>query len=68
MLFIKAFVQACSIDSSRNEQSPKYEVVHETNKAHFRNHMPTESFLAQLAEHLSDDPEVVSSNPTGGNF
>ena len=26
------------------------------------------SDLAQLAEHSSDDPQVVSSNPTGGNF
>ena len=29
---------------------------------------PTDFFLAQLAEHWSDDPEVVSSNPAGGNF
>ena len=31
-----AFIKECSIDS-RNEQSPTSEVVHETNKAHFRN-------------------------------
>ena len=36
---IKAFIMSCSIDS-RNEQSPTYEVVHETNKAHFRNFLP----------------------------
>ena len=33
---IKAFRKSCSIDS-RNEQSPASEVVHEANKAHFRN-------------------------------
>ena len=31
-----ACIKSCSIDS-RNEQSPTCEVVHETNKAHFRN-------------------------------
>ena len=36
---IKAFIKSCSIDS-RNEQSPTYELVHETNKAHFRNLLP----------------------------
>ena len=34
-----AFIKLCSIDS-RNEQSPTCEVVHETNKAHFRNLLP----------------------------
>ena len=29
---------------------------------------PTDSLLAQLAEHETDDPEAVGSNPTGGNF
>ena len=28
----------------------------------------TDSSLAQLAEHGTDDLEVVSSNPTGDNF
>ena len=55
------------IDSG-NEQSPTCEVVHETNKAHFRNLCPTDSCLVQLVEHWSDDPEVVGPNPTGGNF
>ena len=36
-------------------------------KAHFRN-LQQISFLAQLAEHETDDPEVVGSNPTGGNL
>ena len=34
-----AFIKSCSIDS-RNEPSPTCEVVHETNKAHFRNLLP----------------------------
>ena len=29
---------------------------------------PTDSCLAQLAEHWSDDLEVESSNPTAGQF
>ena len=29
---------------------------------------PTDSWLAQLSKHQTDDPEVVSSNPTRGNF
>ena len=29
---------------------------------------PTYSCLAQLTEHATDDPEVVTSNPSGGNF
>ena len=34
-----AFIKSCSIDY-RNEQSPTCEVVHETNKVHFRNLVP----------------------------
>ena len=29
---------------------------------------PTDSLLAQLAKHETDDPEVASSNPTGSHF
>ena len=58
-------MKSCSIDCSRNEHSPKFEVVHET-KLTSEISYPTDSFLAQLAEHLSDYPEVVSSNPSGG--
>ena len=29
---------------------------------------PTDSFLAQLAEYETEDPEVLGSNPTGDNF
>ena len=32
------------------------------------NTLQPNSDLAQMAEHWSNDPEVVSSNPTGGNF
>ena len=31
-------------------------------------HPQPNSELAQLGEHGTDDLEVVSSNPTGGNF
>ena len=41
-LSLHAFIKSCSIDS-RNEQSPTCEVVHETNKAHFRNLLPNRS-------------------------
>ena len=34
----------------------------------FVSHPQSNSDLAQLAEHETDDLEVVSSNPTGGNF
>ena len=39
----------------------------EQKKAHFRN-LPTDSLLAQLGEHGTDDLEVVSSNLTGAIF
>ena len=42
-------------------------MVHET-KDSWLQKSPTDSSLAQLAEHGTDDLEVVSSNPTGGNF
>ena len=61
------FVKNCSIDS-KNNQSPICEVGHETKERSFQKKSPTYSFLAQLAEHKTDDPEVVSSNPTGGKF
>ena len=55
-----------SIDS-RNKQSPTYEVVHEIKESSLHR-SSTDSLLAQQAEHETDDLEVVSSNPTGGNF
>ena len=61
-----AFIKSCSIDS-RNEQNPTCEVVHETNKAHFRN-LLSNRFLPQLVRHWTEDPEVLVSIPTGGNF
>ena len=36
-------------------------------KAHFRN-LQQIPVLAQLSEHQTNDPEVVSSNLTGDNF
>ena len=66
MGIIKAFIKSCSIDS-RNKQSPTCEVVHETKESSLQT-SPTDSPLAQLVEHGTDDLEVVSSNPTGDNF
>ena len=42
-------------------------MVHETKESSLQK-SPTDSSLAQLAEHGTCDPEVVSSNPIGGNF
>ena len=42
-------------------------MVHETKESLLQK-SPTDSLQAQLSEHLTDDPEVVSSNPTGDNF
>ena len=41
--------------------------MHETKESSLQK-SPTDSSLAQLAEHGTCDPEVVSSNSTGGNF
>ena len=51
----------------KNEQSPTCEVVHET-KLTSEISFPTDSCPAQLSDHWSYYPEVVSSNPTEGNF
>ena len=55
-----------SIDS-RNKQSPTCEMVHET-KENSLQKSPTDSLLVQLSEQQTNDLEVVSSNPTRGNF
>ena len=62
-----AFIKSCSI-CSRNEQSPICEVMHETKKITSEISCPTDSCLAQLVEHWTDDQEVAGSNPSGGNF
>ena len=59
-------IKSCSIDY-RNEQSPTCEVVHET-KLTSEISFPTDSLLAQLAEHGTDDLEVVDSIPGKDNF
>ena len=61
-----AFIKLCSIDS-KNKQSPTCEVVHETKESSLQK-SPTDSLLAQLVEHETDDQEVEGSNPTWGNF
>ena len=66
MGIIKAFIKSCSIDS-RNKQSPTCKVVHGTKESSLQT-SPTDSLLAQLEEHGTDDLEVVSSNPTGAIF
>ena len=66
MDIIIAFIKSCSTDS-RNKQSPTCEVVHGTKESSLQT-SPTESLLAQLGEHGTDDLEAVSSNPTGDNF
>ena len=42
-------------------------MVHETKESSLQKY-PTDSWPAQLSEHLTDDKEVVSSNPTGAIF
>ena len=63
---IKAFRKSCSIDS-RNEQSPTCEVVHQTMLTSEISFI-TDSLLAQLAEHGTDDLEVVGSILDRDNF
>ena len=52
-------ISSCSIDS-RSKKIQRCEVVHETKESSLQKY-PTDSSLAQLAEHVTDDPEVVSS-------
>ena len=62
-------IKSCSIES-RNDPSPKSEVVHET-KFSLKISYSTHACLAQLDQHQTCKPVmviVVSSNPTGGNF
>ena len=60
-------IKSCSIES-RNDPSPKSEVVHET-KFSLKISYSTHACLAQLDRHQTCKPvSVVSSNPTGGNF
>ena len=46
-------MKSLSIDS-RNEQSPTCEVVHETNKAHFRNLQPNRFLPSVIPLHESN--------------
>ena len=60
-------IKSCSIES-RNDPSPKSEVVHET-KFSLKISYSTHACLAQLDQHQTYKPmNVVSSNPIGGNF
>ena len=62
-------IKSCSIES-RNDPSPKSEVVHET-KFSLKISYSTHACLAQLDQHETCKPvldSVVSSNPAGGNF
>ena len=65
---IQILIKSCSIES-RNDPSPKSEVVHET-KFSLKISYSTHACLAQLDQHQTYKPgmvSVVSSNPTGGN-
>ena len=57
-----ASIKSCYIDS-RNDQSPKCEVVHET-KYTSEISCPTHTCLAQSVEHQSDDQKALGSIPT----
>ena len=62
-------IKSCSIES-RNDPSPKIEVMHET-KLSLKISFSTHARLAQLDQHQTCKPvmvSVVSSSPTGGNF
>ena len=62
-------IKSCSIET-RNDPSPKSEVVHET-KFSLKIPYSRHACLAQLDQHQTCKPvmvSVVSSNPTGGNF
>ena len=62
-------IKSCSIES-RNDPSPKSEVVHET-KISLNISYSTHACLAPLDQHQTCKPvmvSVVSSNPSGGNF
>ena len=62
-------IKSCSIES-RNDPSPKSEMVHET-KFSLKISYSTHACLAQLDQYQTCNPvmvSVVSSNPTGSNF
>ena len=56
-----AFIKSCSINS-KNDQSAKCEVMHKTKLT------SENTRLTQTVEHYSDDPEVLGSILTGGQF
>ena len=61
-----AFIKSCSIHS-RNDQSPKCEVVYEI-KLTSEIFWPTHTCLAQSVEHRNDDQEVLGSIPIRNNL
>ena len=62
-----AFIKSCSIDS-RNEQSPTCEVVHETNKAHFRNLLPIKFLSSSVGRTLEWCSGGCGFQPHWGQF
>ena len=65
----QVLINSCSLES-RNDPSPKSEVVHET-KFSLNISYSTHACLAQLDQRQTCKPvmvSVVSSNPTGGSF
>ena len=69
VLDFQILIKSCSIES-RNDPSPKSEVVHET-KFSLKISYSTHACLAQLDQHQACNTvmiSVVSSNPTGDKF
>ena len=69
VLGFQILIKSCCIES-RNDPSPKSEVVRET-KVNLKISYSTDVCLAQLDRHQICKPvmvSVVSSSPTGGNF
>ena len=58
-----AFIKSCSIDA-RNDQSATCEVVHETNKAHFRNLLPNRFLPSSVGKALARRSGGPGFNPT----
>ena len=61
------FIKSCSINS-RNEQSPTCEVVHETNKAHFRNLLPNRFLPSSVGKALAWRSGGPGFKPHWGQF
>ena len=66
-LNLHGLYKSCSVDS-RNEQSPTFEVVHETSKAHFRNLLSNRFLPSQLIRHWPERSGGLGFNLQCGQF